>query len=431
MRLCNLRWCGFFCLLLMLPLSLLADADLSLSSRVTPSPVVVNGTTYLTVSLSNLGDEVAQDVIVSATLAAGLNLVAATTTQGSCSAGTAVTCNLGEISSGVFSVQATVTLEVTVSSVGGLNAEFTVSSSTLDANPANDSSSITAYSVALNDSADLGVAYNYSSESRVVDGLWSTFSVVDSYVSYPLQVVNNGPSNVSDVVVEFNIPSHFLSSFNSATSTQGSCTTALSNCVGIGCLNALGQPIRVSCDLGLLTSGAVANIDVMANTGGPAGYVFNTNASVSSDTIADADYDNNSRGSSVTLIEPDYTCVGECGYTVPEYSCEGECGGSIGIGCFIASAAFGSDMEREVMILREFRDKKLLPYDWGRKFVNAYYRHSPPFARFIQQHDSLRAIVRWMLYVPVTMIQFPVASLLTVVLILLVVFKRIWRRAQG
>lgn len=63
-------------------------------------------------------------------------------------------------------------------------------------------------------------------------------------------------------------------------------------------------------------------------------------------------------------------------------------------GCFIATAAFGSKFEKQVKLLRRFRDIYLIPHTIGRVFVRAYYRYSPPIADFIAKHDSLRTVVR-------------------------------------
>ncbi|HJX69256.1 MAG TPA: CFI-box-CTERM domain-containing protein, partial [Dehalococcoidia bacterium] len=63
-------------------------------------------------------------------------------------------------------------------------------------------------------------------------------------------------------------------------------------------------------------------------------------------------------------------------------------------GCFIATAAYGTDTAREIDILREFRDAVLLPNSPGAKFVSFYYRASPPIANFISQHEVLRTLVR-------------------------------------
>lgn len=62
--------------------------------------------------------------------------------------------------------------------------------------------------------------------------------------------------------------------------------------------------------------------------------------------------------------------------------------------CFIATAAYGTDTAKEIDILREFRDKVLLPNSLGTKFVSFYYRTSPPIADFISRHEVLRTVVR-------------------------------------
>ncbi len=68
-----------------------------------------------------------------------------------------------------------------------------------------------------------------------------------------------------------------------------------------------------------------------------------------------------------------------------------------GGGCFIATAAFGSPMAKQVAILRQFRDNILLPNRLGRAAVVFYYKHSPPYADYIAVHDNLRRLVRWSL----------------------------------
>jgi len=63
-------------------------------------------------------------------------------------------------------------------------------------------------------------------------------------------------------------------------------------------------------------------------------------------------------------------------------------------GCFIATAAYGSGMERHVKILRDFRDTYLLNSTIGQMFVKAYYRYSPPVADFIAKHKAVKVGVR-------------------------------------
>jgi hypothetical protein len=62
--------------------------------------------------------------------------------------------------------------------------------------------------------------------------------------------------------------------------------------------------------------------------------------------------------------------------------------------CFIATAAFGSSMAADVLVLRDFRDAYLLPNRLGKSFVKFYYRTSPAIARVIARHEMLRAMTR-------------------------------------
>jgi hypothetical protein len=62
--------------------------------------------------------------------------------------------------------------------------------------------------------------------------------------------------------------------------------------------------------------------------------------------------------------------------------------------CFIATAAYGTPMAKEIQILREFRDEYLLTNPPGQALVGIYYRVSPPIAEFIIKHPSLKPIVR-------------------------------------
>jgi hypothetical protein len=63
-------------------------------------------------------------------------------------------------------------------------------------------------------------------------------------------------------------------------------------------------------------------------------------------------------------------------------------------GCFIATAAYGTDTAEQLDILREFRDVVLLPNRVGAEFVSLYYRASPPVADFISQNEVLRTMAR-------------------------------------
>lgn len=82
-------------------------------------------------------------------------------------------------------------------------------------------------------------------------------------------------------------------------------------------------------------------------------------------------------------------------------TCSGGGGSSSGGGgCFIATAAFGSPLAKEVGTLRRFRDRYLITHPLGRLFIALYYKWSPPIAEQVAKSQELRAVVR-MALVPV------------------------------
>lgn len=66
--------------------------------------------------------------------------------------------------------------------------------------------------------------------------------------------------------------------------------------------------------------------------------------------------------------------------------------------CFIATAAWGSDMAPEVQSFRDFRNKYLLPFAWGQKFVKTYYKYSPKYANMIAGNETAKTVVRSLLW---------------------------------
>ena len=70
-------------------------------------------------------------------------------------------------------------------------------------------------------------------------------------------------------------------------------------------------------------------------------------------------------------------------------------------GCFIATAAYGSALAPEVMVLRGLRDEVLLHSMIGTAFVRAYYTIAPFFAAIIASSDLLRFVVRSLLLRPI------------------------------
>ena len=71
--------------------------------------------------------------------------------------------------------------------------------------------------------------------------------------------------------------------------------------------------------------------------------------------------------------------------------------GNVKSRCFIATAAFESPVAPEVQALREFRDLNLRETPMGRQFIFYYYKYSPRIACFIDEHESLKAPIRFVL----------------------------------
>jgi len=71
---------------------------------------------------------------------------------------------------------------------------------------------------------------------------------------------------------------------------------------------------------------------------------------------------------------------------------------TLGEGCFIATAAFGSPMAGQVDILRQFRDSYLLTNAFGRKFVAWYYRNGKIAAQYIKDKPLAKMLIRVGLY---------------------------------
>jgi len=107
----------------------------------------------------------------------------------------------------------------------------------------------------------------------------------------------------------------------------------------------------------------------------------------------------------------------------------GDSGG--GGGCFIATAAYGSPLHPHLDILRDFRDKYLMPNGFGRKLVELYYRYSPSIANFIAKHKLLKVAVRInllpMIAFSFLIVNFSLAAT-AIVLIFMLVFPILFMR---
>jgi hypothetical protein len=63
-------------------------------------------------------------------------------------------------------------------------------------------------------------------------------------------------------------------------------------------------------------------------------------------------------------------------------------------GCFIATAVYGGAETPQVLVLRKFRDQRLLTSYFGQLLVRCYYAVSPPIAKVLVHTPRLSAFVR-------------------------------------
>lgn len=62
--------------------------------------------------------------------------------------------------------------------------------------------------------------------------------------------------------------------------------------------------------------------------------------------------------------------------------------------CFIATAAYGSYLHKDVVKFRNFRDQVLKKNRWGQMFIDIYYRVSPKIAHYLQKSERVKSFVR-------------------------------------
>jgi hypothetical protein len=102
--------------------------------------------------------------------------------------------------------------------------------------------------------------------------------------------------------------------------------------------------------------------------------------------------------------------------------------------CFVATAAFGSPLEKNVKTLRRFRDQVLQKTWLGRLFVRSYYKLSPPFARWIAQSSYRRSTARMILAPFVVTVSFAMDHPFYFLIFLTTVFSAFMilaRRSRG
>ena len=206
------------------------NANLSLTQTDTPDPVLVGQQVTYNLTVGNAGPRAATGVQLTDTLPAGAIFDSATPSQGTCSqTGSNVSCQLGTIGNGA---NATVQVKVRPQSTGTATNAATVSSNVNDPSTGNNSASA---QTTVNPSADLAVTKT-DSPDPVAQG---------TELTYTVGVSNAGPSSATGITLTDTLPAGVT--FNSATTTQGSCSQASGT---------------VTCSLGTLANTGSATVTI-------------------------------------------------------------------------------------------------------------------------------------------------------------------------
>ena len=169
-----------------------SSADLAVTKTDLADPVLAGANVTYAISVTNLGPSDAAGVVVTDTLPGSVTFVSATPSQGSCGqAAGVVTCPLGVVP---FGATPTITVVVTTTIDGLITDTATVSSTTTDPVPANNTDSET---TTVSPAADLRVAKT--------DGVASV--VAGTSTTYTITLTNDGPSTEpAGVVITDAIP---------------------------------------------------------------------------------------------------------------------------------------------------------------------------------------------------------------------------------
>jgi hypothetical protein len=149
--------------------------------------------------------------------------------------------------------------------------------------------------------------------------------------------------------------------------------TVVSNTITVTGITS-ATPISITGGTYSINNGAYTSADGVVNNNDTVTVQLNSSGSYSSTTSAILTIGGVSDTFSVTTMEEGST------------------------NCFIATAAFGSPMAKQVNLLRQFRDEYLMTHAFGRTFVSWYYRNGPVAANYIRNKPLAKAAVRIALY---------------------------------
>ncbi|MNR78016.1 Cna protein B-type domain protein [compost metagenome] len=257
------------------------------------SPTIAAGqllTYVITASNINNGMSAADNVTITDTLPLNVTFVSATPSAGSCTTQPALNstttagnnsliCNLGSIDNGSQQTVSVVVRPNTTTRGSSITNNVAVATSTNEPNTTNNTKAV---SVAIsNPSLDLVL-----NKVDTIDPV-----AVGDMTAYTITVTNSGPSAAENVVVNDPLPTTGQVSFQSATSSVGTCPTQPA-------VDAIGG--MVSCNLGYMPAGATQTVTI--NVKGVQRGVYNNVANVVSDELSfEVNTSNNSAPQTTTV----------------------------------------------------------------------------------------------------------------------------------
>jgi uncharacterized repeat protein (TIGR01451 family) len=245
------------------------EADLGVTLTAAPNPVEVGQILTYTLNVSNAGPSNATGTVLSDVLPAGVTLVSAQPSQGSCGGGSTISCSLGTLAVGG---NASVVIQVVPNTAGSLTDTANVTSGVPDPNPANNNASVIVDAITVpGPEADLSLTLAAAPDPVTVGQI----------LTYTLNVSNSGPSDATETVVSDVLPAGVT--LVSAQPSQGSCVGATT----------------ISCSLGTIAAGGNASV-VIQVIPTMTGTLTDT-ASVTSG-VPDPDATNNDASVTVTVI---------------------------------------------------------------------------------------------------------------------------------
>jgi len=207
-----------------------AKADLSVTQTASPNPVFIGAQTTYTLTIQNSGTATALGTSLTDTLPASANFVSAS--SGCSHANGIVTCALGNLPGG-----ATVAKQIVVQAnvAGGLANTAQATSTTAEANPANNTSSLN--SVLVNPLADLAVTQIAT----------PTTGWLNNSLTYTITVNNSGPSTAQGVYLTDVLPlwAGFVSASGNCSFANGSLSCLLGD-LAVGASTSINLILQIN-----------------------------------------------------------------------------------------------------------------------------------------------------------------------------------------